>query len=457
MTIGVLREEAHTALRATATAMRGQQAATVAEVSAAIAARSAVYAQLARVTELVAGGRPADEMMFRPGASSTVGDHGRPLARFYAGLESSAAAGQGYPVTAAATHSSVRSLTRAADTIGVIGDIIASHVVPNQRPGTPEGAAIRAGGGVQAALGNVARLTLDAIIVDQRLLAWAGRGVDSLSADDERAMDTVLWVTESRLGAVARDLLAAAQGQPTLLDELDVARQPLDPAPAVTSADEAVAAVTAARTWLGQHPEQVTVAHLQVGTQIGLAVHTLTGSDPLVLRQWRGTAIAALDLRDTPAIDIGRNAVGELIEVLRWARSQLDPGQQESEERVAQLARLGDQLPALANTMYRGLRHAVARNDLFVRDAVLRKPVGSVIYRAIQRWRPALRADDPLPEISRNLWRLHSRQRESGPQEGLPSSTAAAFPHPPRPSSAAPGDTPAPIPATEAVPPRRSR
>jgi hypothetical protein len=83
----------------------------------------------------------------------------------------------------------------------------------------PGRAAIRAGGGVQAALGNVARLTIDAITVDQRLLAWAGRGADPLSAVNERAMDTFLWVTESRLAAVARDLLAAAQGQPVLLDE----------------------------------------------------------------------------------------------------------------------------------------------------------------------------------------------------------------------------------------------
>jgi hypothetical protein len=37
-----------------------------------------------------------------------------------------------------------RSLRRAADAVGVIGDIVAGHVVPRQRPRTPEGAAIRA-------------------------------------------------------------------------------------------------------------------------------------------------------------------------------------------------------------------------------------------------------------------------------------------------------------------------
>src|SRR5262245_38730662 len=83
------------------------------------------------------------------------------------------------------------------------------------------------------------------------------------------------WTTSSRLGAVARELISAARSQPGLHD-LDIARSPLHPAPAVATADDAIAAVRAGRTWLWQHPDRVTGAHLQVGTQLGLALHILT-------------------------------------------------------------------------------------------------------------------------------------------------------------------------------------
>jgi hypothetical protein len=84
-------------------------------------------------------------------------------------------------------------------------------------------------------------------------------------------VDAARWSSSSRLGAVARDLIASSAGHPPLLDELEVARQPIDPAHAVTNADEAIAAVAAARSWLWEHPDQVAVAHLQLAIQVGLA------------------------------------------------------------------------------------------------------------------------------------------------------------------------------------------
>ncbi|MFD0783727.1 hypothetical protein ACFQZ8_07355, partial [Micromonospora azadirachtae] len=105
------------------------------------------------------------------------------------------------------------------------------------------------------------------------------------------------WTSGSRLGAVAKELIAAAKTEPNLR-ELDIARLPQHPAPAVNTVDAAIAAVRAARTWLWLHPDQVTGAHLQVGTQLGLAVHVLrTDGFLAMIGGWRQAAIAAAELR----------------------------------------------------------------------------------------------------------------------------------------------------------------
>jgi hypothetical protein len=219
MTIGFWRAEAGAALRATAEVMGGQRAASAADANAVIAARSALYSQLARVTELLVGGRPAPEAPSRGSASLILGRHGQSLTRLYVGLRAAAMVEHRFPPGPANIGGAGRSLRHAADAVGVIGDIVAGHVVPQQRPRTPEGAAIRAGGGVQAALADVARLAIAALTVDHRLPAWLDHGRDPLSVTYQPVVDAARWATGSRLGAVARDLIAAAAGQPLLLDE----------------------------------------------------------------------------------------------------------------------------------------------------------------------------------------------------------------------------------------------
>ncbi|XVU24185.1 hypothetical protein ACQPZJ_44305 [Actinoplanes sp. CA-054009] len=441
MTIGFWRAEAQAALRATATAMTGQSASSAAAINAAIAARSAVYTQLARVTELLAGGRPFQDGSTTANTSLVVGRHGQGQAQLYAGLQAAALADHHYPSSPASGSTEGASLRRAADAVGVIGDILASHVTPGQRPRTPEGAAIQAGGGVQAALADICRLTIAALEVDQQISDWLPHGFGPLTAVYRPVAGAARRATSGHLDMVARELIASSAGQPRLLDELEVARQPLDPAPAVTTADEARAAVDSARTWLWQHRDQSSAIHLQLGTQLGLALYALGADpDPAVLGQWRGAAASAAELRGTPPVDVGRHVASELAEVLRWARAQLNAAVRAPAE---DLARLSEQLPILASTLHRGCRHAVERRDLFVRKAVLRRPAGSVVYRVTERWRPAISSDDDVRTVNEYLSGLYRQQKRPASGGRTRPEAAVAFPQPPRPRADTTGPGPA--------------
>ena len=249
-------------------------------------------------------------------------------------------------------------MRRAADAVGVMGDIIAGHIPPGGHPGTLEGAAIRAGGGVQGGLGDVARLAVEAVRLDSRLPVWLDRG--GLLAQTYRPVgEAARWASGSRLGAVARELITTAKAQPNLR-ELDIARAPRSSVTPVDTVEAAVAAVRAARAWLWLHPDQVTGAHLQVGTQLGLAVHTWMGERPSTTGGWRQAAIAAAELRATPAVGPAQDVIAELREALRWSRSQTDPGthRHHKNEMRGAAALLGSEMVLTAATLYRGLRWA---------------------------------------------------------------------------------------------------
>lgn len=407
MTIGFWREEAHAALRAARESMDSPRTPT-ADVYPAIAARAAVYSRLAHMTELLVGGPPGTR--FRHGAMPIAGEYKRAVTQLYAGLQA-AIAHQAYPLVPSHPGEEVaKSLRRAADALGAMSDILATHVVPDSRPRTPEGAAIRSGGGVQHALASIARLSVDALRVDEQLPEWLARGTEPWPLVYRPVVAAVETVAATRSDAATQRLLVAAEGRPALLDELDVARQPLDPAPAVTSAEGASAAMTAAQSGLWQQHDQFAVTHLHLATQLGLTVHTLADdAGSSTVGQWRSAAIAAAALRGTPAVDVGLAAAGELSEVLRWARAQLSTDQQRPPtEDLAQLARVRDQLPALARTLHSGLSSAVDRGDVFVRDTVLQRRAGSLIYQATERWRPAQGTDDAVRDLSSTLWQLQS-------------------------------------------------
>ncbi|MFI7511581.1 hypothetical protein ACIBSS_32710 [Micromonospora aurantiaca] len=365
-----------------------------------------LYQQLARLVELLVGGQPATEVWGKAAAALVLGRQGQNLTRFYVGLRAAAVVDRRLPPAPAIVSGAAQPMRRAADAVGVMGDIIASHLTPGWHPDTLEGAAIRAGGGVHGGLGDIARLALAALRLDGRLPAWLDRG-DLLGQTYRPVSEAARWASNSRLGAIARELIATAKSQPNLR-ELDIARAPRNPVLAVDTVDAAITAVRAARTWLWLHPDQVTGAHLQVGTQLGLAVHIWKGERLPATGGWRQAAIAAAELRATPAVGPAQDVIAELREALRWCRSQLNPGSHphaQNEEREA--ARLGSEMVLTAATLYRGLRVTMRRQNLFVRgDAVLERPAGSLVYRAIPSWRPATADDDLIRDLRHALGQL---------------------------------------------------
>jgi hypothetical protein len=284
---------------------------------------------------------------------------------------------------------------------------------------------------------------LETLAVDARLLEWLDDRRDVTAETYRPVVEAAWWTTGSRLADAADELVAAAVGHPRLLDELAVARLPLDPVTAVTTAEKATAAVSAARDWLWQNREQVAVAHLRLATQLGLAIHTVLGAESAVLDQWREAAAAAGQLRGTPPTDTARSAGQELAEALRWAREQATTAGPADSGQLRELTRLAERLPGLADALYVGLQKGVQRQDVFVREASLTRPSGSLVYRVTERWRPAVSVDDQVRGLSRMLVTLSRPAAESAA-----ATAALAFPTPTRPSARAVGTvTPAPRPA----------
>ncbi|MFF5217827.1 hypothetical protein [Micromonospora sp. NPDC000442] len=430
MTIGHWHREAQRALRAAATAMERHPASSAADINAAVIARSAIYAQLARATELLVGGRPVAEVPNRAAALTILRRRGQRLTQLYVGLRVAGIVERQFPPPPApVTAEPARSLHRAADAVGVIADIFASHVPPGQRPRTPEGLAIRAGGGLQAGIADIARLTSDLVMIDLALPGWFSHGRGHLTEIYRPVAEAARWTTNSGLAAVAREMIAAGRGQPPL-DALDIARSPINPTPSVRTVDDAIGAVAAARSWMWQYPGQVTGVHLQLGTQLGLAVHMLISKGaPTMVGGWRQAAIAAAGLRATPPIGPAQEAAAELAETLRWVRSQAAVGRNERVPLSNKLVvRLSSELSFLAVTLHRGLSAALRRGQLFVKGEMpLTRPAGSLVFRTAERWRPAVADDDVVHDLNRGLAQRHQ------PENDTPGTAARAFPQPPRP------------------------
>ncbi|GLW35224.1 hypothetical protein [Actinoplanes regularis] len=430
MTIGQWRTQASSALQTAARTMTGR-ATDVTDAYAVIDARTQVYRHLGRMVELLAGRRPAVQLPSWEAASAILDRSGQSTKRLYVGLQWAVTRGE-YP-PAPQRQPSAMALRRAADAVGAAGDILASHVRPPRggRP-SPEGLAILAQGGVPAAMGDVAHLTLQMLAVDARMLEWLDdRHVASAQAL-RPVFEAAWWTTRSRLADAADELMTAAAGQPRLVDDLEVSRQPLDPVPAVSTAENALSALAAARGWLWQHRDEAAVGHLRIGTQVGLAVHTalaVTAPDPDQVAaaaadrrraRWRSAAAAAAELRGTPATGEARGAGLELAEVLRWARSQTvapGHGQNPDPELTEGLTRIAAQLPGLAHTLQVGLQDAIRRHDVFVAGPTLLRAPGQMIYQVNNRWQQAAVLDDQVMQLSQALTRI---ARQS------PASTAAA-------------------------------
>ncbi|SCF29088.1 hypothetical protein GA0074696_4135 [Micromonospora purpureochromogenes] len=184
MSFGQWHSEALEALSTASAAIGRDRPRTAADVNATVTARSALFTQLARVTELLVGGRPAAEVPDRAGAAAILARRGQVLTQFYVGLRAAAIVDRRFPPASIAVSTEpARSLRRAADAVGVMGDILASHVPPGRGPCTPEGLAIRAGGGVQSGLAKIARLTVHAATIDIALPGWLDHGQGHLAGD----------------------------------------------------------------------------------------------------------------------------------------------------------------------------------------------------------------------------------------------------------------------------------
>ena len=290
MTIGFWRLEATEALRAAATAMHASGTVPSGHVYALAAARSDVYAQLARVTGLLVGGPPGREVPSRAAATDLL-QSGPDATRLYTGLRGAALLEQDLPPAAAEPGEAAVRMRRAADAIGVIGDILASHVTPYGRPQTQEGWQIRARGGVAGGLADVGGLVVEAIDADRQLPGWLDGGGRHAQMDFHPLTRSANWAVNSRLREAADAVIAAGAGRLRLLNELDLSRQPLEQAGQPATVDAAVTAVDASRQWLWKHPDQIGVAHLHLVAQLGLAVHSLVDEpDSPARARWRDAA-----------------------------------------------------------------------------------------------------------------------------------------------------------------------
>lgn len=405
MTIGYWRTEATDALRAGADAMQPGQLVPAGDIYAVAAARSDVYTRLARLTSLLLGGPPVGEVASRTVATDLLLARVPDATRLYGGLRGAGLLKQEFPPAPAEVGEAASRLRRAADAIGVIGDILASHVTPFRRPQTQEGLQIRARGGVAGGLADVGGLVIEAIAVDRRLPDWLGGAGQHPEMDFHPLSRSANWAVNSQLQAAARAVEAAGAGRPRLLDELDLTRQPLEQPATPATVDEAAAAINASRRWLWQHPDQIGVAHLQLVSQLGLALHSLVDvPDSPARSRWREVAAMVADLRGVSPTDTARDVAGEVREVLHWLHGHHDQG--EAADQHAELQPLAARMPVLASTLHRGLDRALQAKNVFLPDTLLQKPAGSLIYRAVERWRPATRFDDLIRDLSRSLWLL---------------------------------------------------
>src|SRR3954470_12828369 len=97
MTIGSWRAEATAALRAAAAGMRPGELVPAGDIYAVAAARSNVYAQLARLTGLLLGGPPVGEVASRKAANDLLFARSPDATRLYGGLRGAAVLEQTFP------------------------------------------------------------------------------------------------------------------------------------------------------------------------------------------------------------------------------------------------------------------------------------------------------------------------------------------------------------------------
>jgi hypothetical protein len=287
----------------------------------------------------------------------------------------------------------VRWVTAAADCLGAAADILATHLSPHAL--TPEGAAIREGGGLAApALAQLAGVASCAVSLDTTLTAW-------LASSAETAQPLAVWaVGEARRGIgslsdIVPQLLASASAEPAVINGLQFVPHVGSGTSPVETVVQSVSSLTQVRTWLWRNPDLVHAVHLRLGAELGLAVHVLARQQTYAVqpgeRAWRRAATAAGDLDGTAPTDVGAMVASRLTDLLRWLRTTA------GRDDVLDVGGLLAPLATLATALLAGTDSAVRRCDIFVnRTRLATTPSGGAVVSARTVWRPARLAE---PEI----------------------------------------------------------
>ncbi len=353
LTYGLWIDQARTHLRAAARELSaGSGPETAVDVFAVARGRCSVYRQLHRHVDLLATVAAAPLHTRRTRAVGRPDSAEQMAAAFRDELRNAAGAPDALP-PASPTSPAGTSLDAATHCLAIAADVLATHVGPGERPRTPEGAAIRAGGGVPSALADLARVAFDTIHIDLALPNWIDTADDRHRAIGEQLAAASRQATTGELPSLLRDFIAAAPAGPSLLHGLDVAPVANPVKADVRTIDDAVASLRAVRTWLWQNPTQHHGTHLRLGTQLGLAVTLLAGEDPAdhtsAARTWRRAASVAADVEGSAPTGEAEPIADTLAGVLRWTRKALDGNER------PQAGALTAQRPALAEALFAGV------------------------------------------------------------------------------------------------------
>jgi hypothetical protein len=387
--------------------------------------RPRLYAVLARHCQLLTAGHQAE---------LTEGYQDRHVAgtaaEFLAALKQ--AATPGAPLPAGADDRVAPEIRAASEALAIAADILATHLAPRRRPATQEGAMMRAGAGVAAGLADIADITTHAIALDRVIMQRAARAATHRRSAADPLHVAASAVIDGPLPRLVGAVRMAATGRPRLLRSLEAAPATGHPAPAVSSIQDAVAALHATRTWMWQNLAHVRTTHVQAATQIGLATTLLAGEGlarpPVATHSWRRAAIAAAQLRGTTPTGDAANVHDALVDLLHWTRDQV----RQKRPAPAGLDLLVAQLPALADLLHQATGVASTRGELFVPVTELRRRPGGPIAYAVRMWH-AGRLDH---DLVRDLRRALHDATEGGVAAAGPASVSPArraFPAAPQP------------------------
>ncbi|MFY1681709.1 hypothetical protein ACN265_09300 [Micromonospora sp. WMMD730] len=371
MTYGRHLTRAATALAAAHLALRQPEAGRITDHAAAAVARTHLYRALQRQVARLGGGSDQEwDRLLGRATEKTTSD---------------------LPLPPPSHHTVAVALRRAADALRAAGEIVDSQFDPSSgRPRSSQGYAILAGVDRSQNLMQLARLARAAGEVDRPLARWLAVGysegsqqsVVRTTIEDARTARAVLY-------PAVRAVSAGPLAQNPLHD--------LEPPPltdragrwtTISSPIDCVIALDVTRTWLVQHPGDLTATDLKMLTRTSLALtyetgYLLTqtagrnvpaGAIDSLAAGWRIASRAATHLQSltTSAPGVGP-AVLAAAEV--WLRDQLRPDGGWRDPHQLRIsadadrwrgigAELAGRLPDLVTLVHRAARTALHRGDL---------------------------------------------------------------------------------------------